>query len=99
MVRGRRLRPRVGSSPLLAASLVCAVLLSASAAPVSSAQGGCARELDAVIWGGAQWMPFGQAVAAKPSPCVEYFITVLPQDVDKTMLRFRTVFDPLRALD
>jgi hypothetical protein len=97
MWRAPRLRPRAGRWAPFTVLLVCLVLLSGSSARVSSAQTGCPGELDAVIWGGAQWNFLGQAVAANPSPCVEYFITVLPQDVDRTMLRLRPVFDVLRA--
>jgi hypothetical protein len=99
MWRARRLRPRLGRWLPPTVLLACLALLSGSSAPVSSAQTvGCARELDGVFWGGAQWLRLGDAIAANPSPCVDYYISLLPQDGDRTQPPIRARFDELRAL-
>ncbi len=93
-------------------SLICLVILASTLVAGSSASGlsdpqtsepapaptGCPREVDAVFWGGAQWLVLGQALAARPSPCVESSISIPPQDGDRTMLRLRPQFDQMRAL-
>src|SRR5918999_3795842 len=57
------------------------------------------QKVDAVFWGGRQWLELGQAIADDYSQCAEYFITILPQDGDRTMLRLRPRFDEIRALN
>ena len=59
----------------------------------------CRHKVDAVFWGGRQWLELGQAIRDDHSECAEYFITVLPQDGDRTQLRLRPTFDAMRALD
>jgi hypothetical protein len=59
----------------------------------------CRLKVDAVFWGGRQWLELGQAIANDYSQCAEYFITILPQDGDRTMLRLRPTFDSMRALN
>ena len=97
MWRARRLRPRMGRWLLPTVSLACLMLASA---PPSAAQAapGCARAVDGVFWGGTQWLELGEVLAANPSPCAEYSITVPPMDNDRTMLRFTPRFTELRVL-
>ncbi|HSK15471.1 MAG TPA: hypothetical protein VK915_04825 [Gaiellaceae bacterium] len=59
---------------------------------------GCLHEVDAVFWGGAQWLVLGQALAADSSRCADYSVTIPPQDDDRTTLRVRARFDEMRAL-
>jgi hypothetical protein len=59
----------------------------------------CRLKVDAVFWGGRQWLELGQAIANDYSQCAEYFITIPPQDGDRTMLRLRPRFDEIRALN
>jgi hypothetical protein len=93
MWRARRLRPRMGHCLLLA----CLALFSSAPAAAQTAPG-CAREVHAVFWGGAQPLVLGQALAANLSPCAEYYVTVQPPGADRTVLPPRASFDGLRAL-
>jgi hypothetical protein len=42
----------------------------------------CANDVDGVFWGGAEWLLLGQALAADPSPCAEYAVTIPPRAFD-----------------
>ena len=77
-----------------------------SSAPTAAASGApfvippyCREKVDAVFWGGRQWLELAQAIANDYSQCGEYFVTVLPQDGDRTRLRLRPTFDQIRALN
>jgi hypothetical protein len=59
---------------------------------------GCAAEADAVFWGGTQWTELAQGLADNASECIEYFVTVPPQDTDRTMLRGQQAFEELRSM-
>ena len=83
-------------------SLICVLTLvpallagSTAVAAADPASGlvpaGCPHEIHGVFWGGTQWLVLGQALAADPSPCAEYSVTVPPQDDDRTTLRPRAV--------
>jgi hypothetical protein len=86
-------------------SFVCALLLaplllagsSVGAAAVDPAPG-CAREVDGVFWGGAQWLVLAEALAADASPCVEPFVTIPPTGADRTVLMPIARFNEVRAL-
>jgi hypothetical protein len=52
-----------------------------------------------VFWGGTQWVELSTALAANRADCTEYYVTVPPQDSDKTRLRSRGAFEEIRALD
>ena len=58
----------------------------------------CRVELEAVFWTGADWDRLVQALAADPSPCAEYWISVPPRATPKTELRRPEVFAAIRAL-
>lgn len=88
----------VADSPLGAAATPASGLSDSQASQADPAPTGCPREVDAVFWGGAQWLVLGQALAAHSSPCVEYSISIPPQEDDRTTLRPRARFDELRAL-
>jgi len=97
----------VGSRPLrlpvrLRRRLACALIAVAAvlAAPQSSsAQPGCTREVDGVFWGGLQWLELAEVLAANPSPCAEYSVSLPPAVAsDQTILRLRPRFDEVRAL-
>jgi hypothetical protein len=83
--------------------LTAALLLTPSAVSADDPSGAeaaavCANEVGGVFWGGAQWLVLGQALAADPSPCAEYSVTIPPTDVDRTDLRGRAQFNEMRAL-
>jgi hypothetical protein len=88
----------MGRSLLLTVSLACLVLLSGPPAAAQAAPG-CAREIEGIFWGGAQWLELSQALAANPSPCAEYSVSLPPAvPSDQTVLRLRPRFDEVRAL-
>jgi hypothetical protein len=84
-------------------SFVCALLLaplllagsSVGAAAVDPAPG-CPRAVEGVFWGGAQWLALAEALAADPSPCAEYSVTI-PPAADRTMLMPVARFNEVRA--
>jgi hypothetical protein len=90
------MRPFV-STLILAAALAAAGPAAGGSDPDPAATG-CVRDVDALFWGGAQEFELGQALAARPSPCAAYAITVPPQDDDRTTLRGGARFNQLRAL-
>jgi hypothetical protein len=74
----------------------------ASAASTSPATSGglppdCRLHLQAVFYAATDWLRLGQKLAADPSPCADYYISIPPLSADKTA--FRTAQDDLiRAL-
>jgi hypothetical protein len=65
-------------------------------APAAAA---CAREVDGIFWGGAQWFELAQVLAANPSPCAEYSVTLPPALLtDRTVLRAKQRYDEVRAV-
>src|SRR5207248_1960868 len=73
----------------------------ASTASTSSAASGlppdCRLHLQAVFYAATDWLRLGQKLAADPSPCADYYISIPPLSADKTA--FRTAQDDLiRAL-
>jgi hypothetical protein len=60
---------------------------------------GCEAEADVILWGGVQWVELGTAIADNASKCAEYFISIPPQDADRSQLRGRAAFNELRKLD
>ncbi|HXV34246.1 MAG TPA: hypothetical protein VD769_09570 [Gaiellaceae bacterium] len=79
-------------------ALIVAPLLLAGAASADSTPPGCPREVDAVFWGGAQWLVLAEALAADASPCAEYFVTIPPTGADRTVLMPIARFNEVRAL-
>ena len=82
--------------------VVLAVLVVAAACGGSSTsetvgQEGCAAEADAVFWGGTQWVELAQGLAENSSDCLDYFVTVPPEDNDRTALRKSKSFDEVRS--
>lgn len=78
---------------LLAGATACAGDSSETARP------GCEAEADVIFWGGTQWVELGTAIADNASKCAEYFITVPPQDSERSALRNRGAFNEIRKLD
>jgi hypothetical protein len=82
--------------------VVLAVLVVGAACGGSSTsetvgQEGCAAQADAVFWGGTQWVELAQGLAENSSGCLDYFVTVPPEDNDHTALRKRKSFDEVRS--
>jgi hypothetical protein len=90
------MRPLV-SILVLAAALAAAAPAAGGTDP-DPAAAGCVRDVDVFFWGGAQEFELGQALAARPSPCARYAMTVPPQEDDRTTLRGVARFNQLRAL-
>lgn len=83
--------------------LVCALLAAAcggdddpTAGDTSAAS--CEADEHAVFWGARLWLELGEALANDASPCTEYYISIPPEDEDKTVLRGRPQFERIRAL-
>ena len=47
----------------------------------------CRLHVEPVFWTASDWLPLAQALAADPSPCADYYISIPPQAADKTLLR------------
>jgi hypothetical protein len=58
----------------------------------------CRVKVDAIFWGGRQWLELAEALANDLSPCAEYYVSIPPRD-DLTQLRGRAVFNEVRALN
>jgi hypothetical protein len=82
---------------LTAALLLVPSAVSPAAVSEEEVAATCANEVRGLFWGGVDWLVLGQALAADPSPCVKYSVTVPPMDV-RTDLRARARFNELRAL-
>lgn len=77
------------------------MLLGVTACGGSSSSGegeGCESTDEVLLWGGTQWQELAQAVAENASSCAEYYISVPPQDSDKTKLRPSGEFARIREL-
>jgi hypothetical protein len=59
----------------------------------------CRVKVDAVFWGGRQWLELAKAIAADYSECAEYYITIPPRDGDKTLPRIPAAFEEVRVLN
>lgn len=82
---------------------VCALLAGACGGDDPTAEdtsaASCEEDEHAVFWGARLWLELGEALANDASPCIEYYISIPPEDEDKTVLRGRAQFDRIRALD
>jgi hypothetical protein len=47
----------------------------------------CRLHAEAVFWTASDWLLLSQALAADPSPCADYYVSIPPQAADKTLLR------------
>jgi hypothetical protein len=63
-----------------------------------SREADCDQTVDVVFWGGTQWLELAKALAAHRAECAEYYVTIPPQDADKTLLRSKRTFQQVRAL-
>jgi hypothetical protein len=81
---------------LVPALLACSAAAATDAGDALAAPG-CSHQVRGVFWGGVQQLVLGQALAADPSPCAEYSVTVPPQAV-RTNLGGSLRFDELRDL-
>lgn len=59
---------------------------------------GCEAQGDAILWGGVQWVELGQALAKNSSECIEYFISIPPEDNNRSALREAAAFEEVRSL-
>jgi hypothetical protein len=59
----------------------------------------CRVKVDAVFWGGRQWLELAEALAGDYSQCAEYYITIPPRDGNKTQLRVPARFEEVRVLN
>jgi hypothetical protein len=59
---------------------------------------GCEDEADVLFWGGTQWVQLGEALASNSSACLEYFISIPPEDNDRSALRDASAFEAIRTL-
>jgi hypothetical protein len=65
--------------------LAFGLLVSAAACGGSSSpEAACGAKVDAIIWGGTQCVELANALAEDPSDCAEYYVSIPPQDADKT---------------
>jgi hypothetical protein len=76
--------------------LAAALLLTPSALTQTAPP--CTNDVRGVFWGGAEWLELGTALAADPSPCAEYSVTIPPTIADRKELRARARFNEMRAL-
>lgn len=79
---------------LTTALLVSLVAFACSAAANDSPPRGaadfppsCRIHAEAVFWTANDWVPLSEALAADPSPCADYYVSIPPQAADKTALR------------
>jgi hypothetical protein len=56
---------------------------------------GCAAEAKVVLWGGTQWLELARGL--EDSDCIEYFVTVAPQDTNRMRLRPPAAFQAVRG--
>ena len=47
----------------------------------------CRLHAEAVFWTAADWLLLSEALAADPSPCADYYVSIPPQSADHTLLR------------
>src|SRR5829696_4701639 len=47
----------------------------------------CRLHVEPVFWTASDWLPLARALAADPSPCADYYVSIPPQAADKTLLR------------
>ena len=47
----------------------------------------CRLHAEAVFWTASDWLLLSQALAADPSPCADYYVSIPAQAADKTLLR------------
>ena len=59
----------------------------------------CRLKVDAIFWGGRQWLELAEALAGDYSQCAEYYITIPPRDGNKTQLRVPARFEEVRVLN
>jgi hypothetical protein len=89
--RGLERAQRLGLALVLVAGAACG-------GSDSTKSPGCHAEADVILWGGTQWVELGQALAKNSSGCVEYFVTIPPEDTDRSALRDAAAFEEMRAL-
>src|SRR5918999_1373473 len=90
------------SSRCLIGVMIALVAGASACADESSSEAvrpGCEAEADVILWGGVQWVEFGTAIADNASECAEYFLTIPPQDSERSALRGQGAFNEIRRLD
>jgi hypothetical protein len=92
------MRVSTSLSPCLFAFVVLILVGVTACGGGSSSEADCSTNIDVVLWGGTQWQELAEAVAKDGSSCAEYYISIPPQDSDKTKLRGPDEFKRLRAL-
>jgi hypothetical protein len=78
------------------AALLCALVGGVSGRADARALDGC-RPLRAIFYAATESLTLAQALAADPSPCAQYYVSVPPLAGDKTSMR-SGVAGPIRAL-
>jgi hypothetical protein len=81
------------------AALVLVVFAAGACGGSDSASSGCEEPASIVLWGGTQWLELAKALASDPADCAEYYVTVPPEDADKTELRDASEFAEIRKLN
>lgn len=78
-----------GATDPLTATAAAAVARAVAAAPVRAEDlpPYCRLHVQAVFWTASDWPSLAQALAADPSPCADYYISIPPQSANKTLLR------------
>ena len=78
-----------GDTDPLDAAAAAAVARAVEAAPAQAEAlpASCRLHVEAAFWTASDWVPLAQALAADPSPCADYYISIPPQANDKTLLR------------
>lgn len=59
----------------------------------------CRVEVDAVFWGGRDWLELAEELADDYSRCAEYYVTIPPRDENRIALRPAARFEEVRALN
>ena len=80
--------------------LAIGLLSAGPGAGTASATSGteCVRSVEVVIWTANRHRDLMRGLAANPAPCTEYWISVPPEDGDKTMPRAAGVYRQIRNL-
>jgi hypothetical protein len=78
-----------GANDLLDSTAVAALERAVAAAPahLDDFPPSCRLHAEAVFWTASDWLLLGEALAADPSPCADYYVSIPPQSADKTLLR------------
>jgi hypothetical protein len=91
-------QPRTMPRLTTLAALLLVVFATAACGGSESSASGCEEPASILFWGGSQWRELSEALARDPAECAEYYVTVPPEDSDKTRLRDAAKFAAIRTL-